>query len=63
MFRTAARRRSISAASNGGFLVGGACAAARFVAVAPPIDGAFLPQMLGLAEAGAVSFSKGCYLG
>lgn len=41
----------------------GACAAARFVAVAPPIDGAFLPQMLGLAEAGAVSFSKGCYLG
>ena len=40
-----------------------ACAAARFVAVAPPIDGAFLPQMLGLVEAGAVSFSKGCYLG
>ena len=26
-------------------------------------SGRFLPQMLGLAERGAVSFSKGCYLG
>ena len=40
-----------------------ACVAAGFVAVAAPISAAFLPQMLGLTNAGAVSFSKGCYLG
>ena len=40
-----------------------AMAEAGFVAVAPPIADAFLPQMLGLTRAGAVSFAKGCYLG
>lgn len=40
-----------------------ACAAAGFVAVAPPVADAFLPQMVGLTRIGAVSFAKGCYLG
>ena len=40
-----------------------ACAAAGFVAVAPPIADIFLPQMIGLTAVGAVSFRKGCYLG
>ena len=39
-----------------------ACATAGFVTVAPPIADAFLPQMVGLTAAGAVSFAKGCYL-
>lgn len=34
-----------------------------FVAVSTPVLSAFLPQMLGLTDAGAVSFTKGCYLG
>ena len=40
-----------------------ACADAGFVVVAKAIAEAFLPQMVGLTDAGAVSFSKGCYLG
>lgn len=40
-----------------------ACAAAGFVVVEAVLAGAFLPQMIGLTDAGAVSFSKGCYLG
>ncbi len=40
-----------------------ASAGAGFVVVTEPIAGAFLPQMIGLTAAGAVSFSKGCYLG
>lgn len=40
-----------------------ACVASGFVAVSKPVLTAFLPQMLGLTDAGAVSFTKGCYLG
>ena len=40
-----------------------ACVASGFVAVAAPVLAAFLPQMVGLTDVGAVSFSKGCYLG
>lgn len=40
-----------------------ACVSAGFVAVAAPVVDAFLPQMVGLTDAGAVSFAKGCYLG
>lgn len=40
-----------------------ACVASGFVAVATPVLAAFLPQMVGLTDAGAVSFFKGCYLG
>lgn len=40
-----------------------ACAESGFVVVAQGAADAFLPQMIGLADAGAVSFSKGCYLG
>ena len=40
-----------------------ACAGAGFVVVAKPVAEAFLPQMLGLTDVGAVSFAKGCYLG
>lgn len=40
-----------------------ACVASGFVAVSTPVLSAFLPQMLGLTDAGAVSFTKGCYLG
>jgi len=36
---------------------------AGFAQVTQPVSGAFLPQMLGLDDLGAVSFSKGCYLG
>jgi len=36
---------------------------ARIVLVAPSVSEGFLPQALGLVDAGAVSFSKGCYLG
>ena len=41
----------------------GACAESSFVVVSEGVSQAFLPQMIGLTEAGAVSFSKGCYLG
>ena len=40
-----------------------ACAEAGFVVLEAALAGAFLPQMIGLTDAGAVSFSKGCYLG
>ena len=40
-----------------------ACAESGFVVVAENVSQTFLPQMIGLTEAGAVSFSKGCYLG
>lgn len=40
-----------------------ACATAGFVAVEQAVSQAFLPQMIGLTDAGAVSFAKGCYLG
>lgn len=40
-----------------------ACVEAGFVVVAKPVSQTFLPQMIGLTEVGAVSFSKGCYLG
>ncbi len=36
---------------------------AGFAQVTTPVSEAFLPQMLGLDDLGAVSFSKGCYLG
>jgi tRNA-modifying protein YgfZ len=35
----------------------------RLVLVTPPVSEQFLPQALGLVNAGAVSFDKGCYLG
>ena len=41
----------------------GACVEAGFVVVAKPVSQTFLPQMIGLTDVGAVSFSKGCYLG
>lgn len=40
-----------------------ACIEAGFVVVAKPVSQTFLPQMIGLTDVGAVSFSKGCYLG
>lgn len=40
-----------------------ACVEAGFVVVAKPVSQTFLPQMIGLTDVGAVSFSKGCYLG
>ena len=40
-----------------------ACVEAGFVAVEQGTSQAFLPQMIGLTAAGAVSFAKGCYLG
>lgn len=40
-----------------------ACVKAGFVVVAKPVSQTFLPQMIGLTDVGAVSFSKGCYLG
>jgi len=39
------------------------CVDARIALVSQPTSEAFLPQMLGLVEAGAVDFDKGCYLG
>ena len=36
---------------------------AGFAQVTKPVSEAFLPQMLGLDELGAVSYKKGCYLG
>ena len=35
----------------------------RIVLVDSTTTGGFLPQMIGLVDAGAVSFDKGCYLG
>ncbi len=40
-----------------------ACVEAGFVVVSKPVAQTFLPQMIGLTDVGAVSFSKGCYLG
>lgn len=40
-----------------------ACVDAAFVVVSKPVSQAFLPQMIGLTDVDAVSFSKGCYLG
>ena len=40
-----------------------ACVEAGFVVVSNPVSQTFLPQMIGLTDAGAVNFSKGCYLG
>ena len=40
-----------------------ACVEAGFVVVAKPVSQTYLPQMIGLTDVGAVSFSKGCYLG
>ena len=40
-----------------------ACVDAGFVVVSNPVSQTFLPQMIGLTDVGAVSFSKGCYLG
>lgn len=39
------------------------CIDNRFVPVTDPIAETFLPQMLGLTDVNAVSFTKGCYLG
>lgn len=40
-----------------------ACVEANVVTVQQETSGTSLPQMIGLTAAGAVSFSKGCYLG
>lgn len=39
------------------------CIDAGVAIVSAPVAERFLPQMLGLADLGAVSFAKGCYLG
>ena len=39
------------------------CIGAGFAVVSAPVSERFLPQMLGLTDIGAVSFTKGCYLG
>lgn len=60
----AAGRGGRSAAAVGGHdAAAAACAASGFVVVSAPVSQRFLPQMIGLTEAGAVSFAKGCYLG
>ena len=40
-----------------------ACSDSGFVLVTEAIAASFLPQMIGLTDAGAVNFAKGCYLG
>ena len=40
-----------------------ACVRAGVVVVSAGVSQMFLPQMIGLTDLGAVSFSKGCYLG
>ncbi len=50
-------------ADEGHAALAAACVAAGFVVVAEPVSQAFLPQMIGLTDVGAVSFAKGCYLG
>ena len=40
-----------------------ACMAAGIALVSRSVSETFLPQMLGLVDAGAVDFRKGCYLG
>ena len=35
----------------------------RFAWVSEPVAGKFLPQVLGMHDAGAIDFDKGCYLG
>lgn len=40
-----------------------ACVRAGVVVVSANVSQMFLPQMIGLTDLGAVSFSKGCYLG
>jgi folate-binding protein YgfZ len=39
------------------------CLACNEAVVTLPVSGAYLPQMLGLTDLGAVAFDKGCYLG
>lgn len=48
---------------NGHKAFANASVEAGFVVVAESVAERFLPQMIGLIAAGAVSFSKGCYLG
>lgn len=55
--------RLLPAAGGGHGAVAAACAASGFVVVSAPVSQRFLPQMIGLTDAGAVSFAKGCYLG
>ena len=40
-----------------------ACIRARVAEIFAPTSGEFLPQMLALPETGALSFTKGCYVG
>lgn len=40
-----------------------ACVTSRIALISQATSEGFLPQMLGLVEAGAVDFDKGCYLG
>jgi len=40
-----------------------ACIEQKMVLIGPETTEAYLPQMIGLVEAGAVDFDKGCYLG
>ena len=53
----------LGAPGGGHDAVAAACAASGFVVVSAPVSQRFLPQMIGLTDAGAVSFAKGCYLG
>ncbi len=41
----------------------GACIDQGLVLIGPATTETYLPQMIGLVEAGAVDFDKGCYLG
>ena len=50
-------------ADEGHDVFANACVEAGFVVVSKPVSQTFLPQMIGLTDVGAVSFSKGCYLG
>ena len=54
---------TFDAGANGHAAFAEACVQTGFVAVAKAVSEAFLPQMIGLTDRGAVSFAKGCYLG
>ena len=53
----------LAPAHRGHEALANACVATAFVVATAAISQRFLPQMIGLTAAGAVSFAKGCYLG
>lgn len=52
-----------AAADSGHAAFAAACVGADLPIIGAAVSETFLPQMLGLTDAGAVSFAKGCYLG